>query len=85
MKTIHHVFDTTAPRDTVFAALTTAQGLSGWWTTIVKAEAGVGAIAHFTFAGDFNLDMRVAALEPGMRRLITGSFLRIRLLAYEGH
>ena len=39
MKTIHHVFDTTAPRDTVFAALTTTQGLSGWWTTIVKAEA----------------------------------------------
>ncbi|HEV2256847.1 MAG TPA: hypothetical protein VGS06_27250 [Streptosporangiaceae bacterium] len=25
MKTIHHVFDTTAPRDTVFAALTTSQ------------------------------------------------------------
>ncbi len=51
MKTIHHVFGTTAPRDTVFAALTTTQGLSGWWTSIVKAEARVGAIVHFTFAG----------------------------------
>jgi uncharacterized protein YndB with AHSA1/START domain len=59
LKTIHHVFDTTAPRDTVFAALTTTQGLSGWWTTIVKAEAGVGAVVRFTFAGDFN---------PGMHR-----------------
>lgn len=64
MKTIYHVFGTTAPRDTVFAALTTAQGVSGWWTTIVKAGAGVGAIVHFTFAGDFNPDMRVTALEP---------------------
>jgi len=63
LKTIHHVFDTTAPRDTVFAALTTARGLSGWWTTSVKAGAGAGAIAHFTFAGDFNPDMRVTARE----------------------
>jgi uncharacterized protein YndB with AHSA1/START domain len=46
LKTIHHVFDTTAPRDTVFAALTTTQGLSRWWTTIVKAEVGVGAISR---------------------------------------
>ena len=51
MKTIHHVFDTTAPRDTVFAALTTTEGLSRWWTTIVKAEAGVGAIVHSFLAG----------------------------------
>jgi hypothetical protein len=41
LKTIHHVFDTTAPRDAVFTALTTTQGLSGWWTGIVKAEAGL--------------------------------------------
>jgi hypothetical protein len=33
-------------------------------TTIVKAEAGAGAIAPFTFAGDFNPGMRVTALEP---------------------
>jgi uncharacterized protein YndB with AHSA1/START domain len=64
MKTIHHVFDTAAPRDKVFAALTTTEGLSGWWTTIVKAEAAVGAVVQFTFAGDFNPAMQVTALEP---------------------
>jgi hypothetical protein len=63
LKTIHHVFDTTAPRDTVCATLTTTPGLPRWRTTIVKAEAGVGAMVHFTFAGDFNPDMRVTA--PG--------------------
>ena len=30
----------------------------------MKAAVGVGAIVHFTFAGDFNPDMRVTALEP---------------------
>ena len=64
MKTIHHVSGTTAPRDTIFAALTTTQGLSGWRATIVTAEAGAGAIVHVTFAGDVNPDMRVTALEP---------------------
>ena len=64
MKTIHHVFDTAAPRDKVFAALTTTEGLSGWWTTVVKAEAAVGAVVQFTFADDFNPAMRVTALEP---------------------
>jgi len=64
VKTIHHVFDTTAPRETVYAALTTTEGLSGWWTTIVKAEAAVGTVVSLTFAGDFNPEMRVTALEP---------------------
>jgi len=64
VKIIHHVFDTTVPREKVYAALTTTEGLSGWWTTIVKAEAAVGAVVSFTFAGDFNPEMRVTALEP---------------------
>jgi uncharacterized protein YndB with AHSA1/START domain len=64
VKTIHHVFDITAPRQKVYAALTTTEGLSGWWTTEVKAEAAVGAVVSFTFAGDFNPEMRVTALEP---------------------
>jgi hypothetical protein len=30
----------------------------------VKAEAGVGAIVHFTFAGDFNEPSRVSCILP---------------------
>jgi uncharacterized protein YndB with AHSA1/START domain len=64
MKTIHHVFDTSVPREKVFTALTTREGLAGWWTPNVKAETAVGGLVEFTFAGDFNPVMRITVLEP---------------------
>ena len=64
MKPICQVFGATAPRDTVFAALTAARGLPGGRATIVQAEAAAGAIAHVTFAGDVNPGTRVTAREP---------------------
>ncbi len=68
MKTIHHVFEIAAPRETVFRALTTADGLAGWWTTRVDAdEPAVGAEIAFTFRGAFNPRMRITALDPPAR------------------
>ena len=64
MKTIHHVFEIAAPPGKVFAALTTTEGLSGWWTTKVSAKAEIGAVVDFTFGGDFNPDMRVTEFDP---------------------
>src|SRR5213596_2439965 len=64
MKTIHHVFEIAAPPGKIFAALTTTEGLSGWWTTKVSAKAEIGAVVDFIFGGDFNPDMRVAELDP---------------------
>ena len=49
MKTIHHVFEIAAPPAQIFAALTTTEGLSGWWTTKVSAQAEIGAVVDFTF------------------------------------
>jgi uncharacterized protein YndB with AHSA1/START domain len=66
MKQIHHVVDIAAGADSVWAALTTADGLAGWWSTSVELEGGgLGAEIRFTFAGDFNPVMQVAAMEPG--------------------
>ena len=48
----------------MFSVLTTTEGLSGWWSTIVKAEAAEGTVVEFTFAGDFNPRMLVTALDP---------------------
>ena len=48
MKTIHHVFEIAAPPGEIFAALTTTEGLSGWWTTKVSAQAEIGAVVDFT-------------------------------------
>jgi len=63
MKTILHVFDVNAPRDKVFKAITTQEGLSNWWTTDVSVDPGVGSIIDFQFGGDFNPDMKVTRLE----------------------
>ncbi|MGZ3584184.1 MAG: SRPBCC family protein [Ktedonobacterales bacterium] len=64
VKTIHHVFEIAAPRETVFNALTTAAGLSSWWTTSARAdEAAVGALLDVTF-GRFNPHLRITELDP---------------------
>ena len=63
MKTIIHVTPIKKARSDVFRALTTQAGLSSWWSTDVTAEARVGSVVHFRFAGDFNPDMKIVALE----------------------
>jgi uncharacterized protein YndB with AHSA1/START domain len=64
MQAIHHVMDVSAAPDRLFRALSTAEGLSGWWTTRVRANSD-GKVIAFTFGGDFNPEMRVTALaEP---------------------
>jgi uncharacterized protein YndB with AHSA1/START domain len=64
MKAIHHVIEIAAPPGRIFAALTTTEGLSGWWTTKASAQAEAGAVVDFTFDGDFNPDMRVTEFNP---------------------
>jgi uncharacterized protein YndB with AHSA1/START domain len=63
MKTILHVFDVNAPREKVFKAVTTQEGLANWWTTDVSVDPGVGGLIDFKFGGDFNPDMKVTRLE----------------------
>lgn len=68
MPTIHHVFEIAAPCETVFAALTTPEGLSSWWTTRVSGgEAAIGSEITFTFRGPHNPRMHVAALDRPTR------------------
>ncbi len=63
MKTIHHVFDVAAGAEAVFDALTTAEGLAGWWSTRVATTGELGTIVDFTFVEGFNPDMEITALE----------------------
>ena len=61
MKTIHHVLDINAGTPAIWAALTTAAGLAGWWTGRVSTEeAAAGPRISFVFDGDFNPVMQVA-------------------------
>jgi uncharacterized protein YndB with AHSA1/START domain len=55
-----------APRERVFDAIGTVQGIRNWWTPIVTGSAEVGGELHLGFAGlDEYIVMRVDALEPG--------------------
>src|SRR5258707_8897098 len=63
LQRIHHVVDIDAPTATVWAALTTAPGLVGWWSTRLSTpKAEVGAQQHWTFGGDFNPVMEITTL-----------------------
>jgi uncharacterized protein YndB with AHSA1/START domain len=54
--------------DDVYRALTTIEGLSGWWTKDTQGDCQVGGVIKFHFgAGGF--DMKVLKLDPAGRVL----------------
>jgi uncharacterized protein YndB with AHSA1/START domain len=64
---LHHRVGIVSPStDAVYAALTTVDGLAGWWTTDTSGDAAVGGTLAFRFLpGGF--DMEVIELVPGER------------------
>jgi uncharacterized protein YndB with AHSA1/START domain len=65
---LHRVGVEGSSPDDVYAALTTIDGLSRWWTRDTTGETGIGDVIAFRFsAGGF--DMKVAELVPGKRVL----------------
>lgn len=64
MPEILHRLTLPANPSEVYEQLTTAEGLSRWWTTDVRAQAKVGTKATFGFCEGRRLEMRVVALEP---------------------
>ncbi|MEU6237051.1 SRPBCC domain-containing protein [Kitasatospora sp. NPDC047058] len=64
MLDILHRIGATASPDAVYAALTTVDGLAGWWTEDTSGDAGVGGVVRFRFIpGGF--DMKVLDARPG--------------------
>jgi uncharacterized protein YndB with AHSA1/START domain len=60
---LHRVGVNTASPDKVYEALTTIEGLSGWWTDDTKGTAEVGGVVQFRFPpGGF--DMEVVEQRP---------------------
>jgi uncharacterized protein YndB with AHSA1/START domain len=52
------------PIDTVFSAITTEQGLSGWWTPKVTASPTLGSVARFGFGPSYIKEMLIDEIEP---------------------
>lgn len=61
---IHHRLLINAPVEIVYKALTTRDGLAGWWTPETEAKPEVGSIARFTFGSDYFKEMKVEELRP---------------------
>jgi hypothetical protein len=65
---LHKVGIKSASVDDVYKALTTVEGLSGWWTTTTRGESQIGGVLQFRF-GNGGFDMKVLELQPAGRVL----------------
>ncbi len=64
MDILHRIGVQNATPEKVYKALTTIDGLAGWWTEKTEGETGVGDVIAFRFIpGGF--DMKVIELDPG--------------------
>jgi len=63
---LHRIGVENSSPDKVYDALTTLDGLSGWWASDTKGAVEVGGVLEFRFApGGF--DMQVLELQPAER------------------
>ncbi|WP_351230941.1 SRPBCC domain-containing protein [Streptomyces sp. NPDC002133] len=54
--------------DTVYRAISTAEGVAGWFTTRAEIGEGVGALHRLSFPGaPMTWDFRIETAEPGKR------------------
>jgi hypothetical protein len=60
MPNIHQEVLIAAPAKTVYDAVTTSEGLSGWWTPNSKATGQLGSIASFPFGPDYTKEAEQA-------------------------
>ena len=63
---LHRIGVEAATPETVYEALTTVEGLAGWWTDDTKGESGVGDVLAFRFPNG-GFDMEVVELQPAER------------------
>lgn len=65
---LHRVELEASPNDT-YRALTTQEGLGGWWTTDTRGACGVGDVIQFRFGTRGRIDVKVLDLDPARRVL----------------
>jgi uncharacterized protein YndB with AHSA1/START domain len=65
---LHRVAIKSSSPDDVYKALTTIEGLAGWWATNTSGEEQLGGVIKFRFVGG-GFDMKVLELEPATRVL----------------
>jgi uncharacterized protein YndB with AHSA1/START domain len=66
---LHKVGIKSSSPSNTYKALTTIEGLSGWWTDETKGDSKVGGTIKFRFGERGFFDMKVLELEPAKRVL----------------
>ena len=51
----------------IFEALTTKNGIQGWWTIDTVIEPKIGSTAEFIFGSRYHNKMKITDLQPGKR------------------
>ncbi len=60
---IKHLFHIDAPKEKVFEAISTINGLAGWWTVQTSGSAAPGGMIEFRFADMGGPDMKVTEVK----------------------
>ena len=64
---LHRIGVLTESPERVYDALTTVDGLAGWWTTETSGDAGSGGVVAFRFPPVGGFDMEVLEAVPGKK------------------
>ena len=64
---LHRIGVLTESPEKVYDALTTVDGLAGWWTTDTKGTAEPGGVVEFRFPPVGGFDMEVLEAVPGKK------------------
>ena len=64
MISIKNLFHINAPKEKVYTAISTIEGLKNWWTITTTGESKVDGIIHFRFGDYGGPDMKVKELVP---------------------
>ena len=67
MASIKHFLRIKALPEKVYSAITTSEGLKGWWTLDANAEEKIGGIAEFIFGERYHNKMEITKLEHNSR------------------
>jgi uncharacterized protein YndB with AHSA1/START domain len=62
---LHRIGVKSSSPDDVYAALTTVDGLAGWWTEETDGDDNVGGVLRFRFHDVGGFDMKVLEVQPG--------------------
>ena len=63
MATIKHLFHINSPREKVYKAISTIEGLSNWWTTQTKGESKIDGTIEFGFSGHSTIKIKVEEMK----------------------